>query len=45
MPAEVIMAITGHTTQKMMQKYLMIADKHKRSEMDKTWGSPLRKLK
>ena len=45
MKPEVIMSITGHKSYKMMQKYLKIADKHKRNEMDKTWGSPLRKIK
>jgi len=45
MRPEVVMAITGHTTYKMMQKYLKVADSTKRDEMDKTWGSPLRKLK
>ena len=42
MKPDVIMAITGHTTYKMMQKYLKIADAHKREEMDKVWGSSLR---
>ena len=42
MKPDVIMAITGHTTYKMMQKYLKIADTHKREEMDKAWGSSLR---
>ena len=42
MKPDVIMAITGHTTYRMMQRYLKIADEHKREEMDKTWGSPLR---
>lgn len=45
MSAEVIMSITGHTTYRMMQKYLKIADKQKRDEMDKVWGSNLRKIK
>lgn len=45
MKADVIMAITGHTTYKMMQKYLKIADEHKRDEMDKVWGNTLRKIK
>lgn len=45
MSAEVIMSITGHTTYRMMQKYLKIADKQKRDEMDKVWGSSLRKIK
>lgn len=42
MKPDVIMAITGHTTYRMMQKYLKIADEHKREEMDKTWGPALR---
>ena len=42
MKPDVIMAITGHTTYKMMQKYLKIADSFKREEMDKAWGSPLK---
>jgi integrase len=42
MKPDVIMAITGHTTYRMMQKYLKIADEHKREEMDKIWGSSLR---
>jgi len=29
----------------MMQKYLKIADEHKREEMDKVWGGPLRRVK
>ena len=45
MKPDVIMAITGHTTYKMMQKYLKIADNFKREEMDKAWGSPLKLLK
>ncbi len=45
MKPDVIMAITGHTTYRMMQRYLKIADEHKREEMDKTWGSPLRSIK
>lgn len=42
MKPDVIMAITGHSTYKMMQRYLKIADEHKREEMDKVWGSSLR---
>ena len=42
MQPDVIMAITGHTTYKMMQRYLKIADKHKREQMDKAWGTNLR---
>jgi integrase len=42
MKPDVIMAITGHSTYRMMQRYLKIADEHKREEMDKVWGSPLR---
>ena len=42
MKPDVIMAITGHTTYRMMQKYLKIADELKREEMDKVWGSPLK---
>ncbi len=45
MKAEVIMAITGHTTYRMMQKYLKIADEQKRTEVDMAWGSPLRQIK
>lgn len=45
MKPDVIMAITGHTTYRMMQKYLKIADEHKREEMDKVWGSSLRVVK
>jgi integrase len=41
----VIMSITGHSTFKMMQRYLKIAGEHRREEMDKAWGSPLRKIK
>jgi hypothetical protein len=29
----------------MMQKYLKIADEHKREEMDKVWGTALRIVK
>ena len=42
MKPDVIMAITGHKTYRMMQKYLRIADETKRDEMDKVWGSSLR---
>jgi len=42
MKPDVIMAITGHKTYRMMQKYLKIADETKRDEMDKVWGSSLR---
>jgi len=42
MRPEIIMAITGHTTYKMMSKYLKITSKSKRDEMDQIWGSPLR---
>jgi len=45
MKAEVIMKITGHTTHKMMNKYLKITDSHTRDEMDKVWGSSLRRVK
>lgn len=45
MSAEVIMSITGHTSYRMMQKYLKIADMQKRNEMEKAWGSSLRKIK
>jgi integrase len=45
MKPDVIMAITGHTTYRMMQRYLKIADKHKREEMDKAWGNSLRIIK
>jgi len=44
MKPDVIMAITGHKTYRMMQKYLKIADEHKREEMDKVWGSSLRMI-
>ena len=42
MKPENIMAITGHTTYRMMQKYLKIDYGHLRDEMDKVWGSSLR---
>ena len=45
MKPDVIMAITGHKTYRMMQRYLKIADTHKREEMDKVWGSNLRIVK
>ncbi len=45
MKPDVIMAITGHTIYRMMQKYLKIADEHIREEMDKVWGSSLRLVK
>ena len=45
MKPDVIMAITGHSTYRMMQRYLKIADEHKREEMDKVWGSSLRIVK
>ena len=45
MKPDVIMAITGHKTYRMMQKYLKIADDFKRDEMDKVWGGSLRRIK
>jgi integrase len=45
MKPDVIMSITGHKTYRMMQRYLKIADKHKRDEMDKAWGSNLKLVK
>ena len=45
MKPENIMAITGHTTYRMMQKYLKIDYNHLRDEMDKVWGSSLRIVK
>lgn len=42
MKPDVIMSITGHRTYRMMQRYLKIADKHKRNEMDKAWGTNLK---
>ncbi len=45
MPAAVVMDITGHSTYRMMQKYLKVAYNHKRDEMDKAWGSPLKQVK
>ncbi len=45
MKPDVIMAITGHTTYRMMQRYLKIANEHKREEMEKTWGGPLTQMK
>ena len=44
MKPDVIMAITGHKTYRMMQKYLKIADDTKREEMDKVWGSALKAI-
>ena len=37
-----IMTIIGHSGYRRMQKYLKIADKHKREETDKVLGSSLR---
>ena len=45
MPAAVVMDITGHSTYRMMQKYLKVAYNHKRDEMDKAWGSSLKQVK
>jgi len=45
MSPAVIMRITGHTTFRMMQKYLDMQDDFKREQMDKAFGSPLRKFK
>lgn len=42
---EVIMKITGHKTYRMMQRYLDIADKHVKDEMEKAWGGPLSLVK
>lgn len=42
MKPDVIMAITGHRSYRMMQRYLKIADKHKKEEMEKVWGSTLK---
>ncbi len=42
MEPAVIMSITGHSDYKMMKKYLKIADGHKREQVYKVWGSPLK---
>uniref|UniRef100_A0A7V2ZL52 Site-specific integrase n=1 Tax=Ignavibacterium album TaxID=591197 RepID=A0A7V2ZL52_9BACT len=42
MKPESIMAITGHKTYRMMQRYLKIGQEHIRSEMEKAWGRNLR---
>lgn len=42
MKPDVIMNITGYKTYRMMQSYLKIAEKHKKYEMAKVWGSGLR---
>ncbi len=42
MKPENIMRITGHSSYRMMQKYLKIDYSHLREEMDKVWGSPLK---
>lgn len=44
-PADVVMAITGHSTYKMMQRYLKVSYDHKRKEIDRAWGSPLKQVK
>lgn len=44
MSAEVIMSITGHADYRMMKRYLKIASSLKRDELEKAWGSPLRKV-
>lgn len=44
MKPESIMAITGHKTYRMMQRYLKIGQEHIRNEMEKAWGSNLRKI-
>ena len=44
MKPDVIMRITGHTTYRMMAKYLKIDDEHIREEMNKTWGSSLKAI-
>ncbi len=36
-PADVIMSITGHTTYRMMQKYLKVTYKHKREALRKAY--------
>lgn len=38
MKPDVIMSITGHSTYRMMQKYLKIDEPTKREEMQNTWG-------
>jgi len=45
MKPEVVMAITGHKSYRMMQKYLKITDETKRDEMEKIWGKSLRRVK
>ena len=45
MKPDVTMSITGHKTYRMTQRYLKIADKHKKDEMEKAWGSGLRLIK
>jgi len=45
MEPAVIMSITGHSDFKMMKKYLDISNNHKKQQMEKAWGSPLRVVK
>ena len=42
MKPELIRKITGHTTSRMMQKYVKIEYGNVRDEMDKVWGTNLR---
>ena len=37
-PPEVVMSITGHSTYKMMMRYLKIMDEQKYEEMNRAWG-------
>ncbi|MFA8342675.1 MAG: tyrosine-type recombinase/integrase [Rhodothermaceae bacterium] len=44
MKPDYIMKIVGHSDYRMMKKYLEIEDSEVRNEMDKAWGSSLRKV-
>lgn len=37
-PPEIVMEITGHSTYKMMKKYLKITNEQKREEMNRAWS-------
>ncbi|QNL49229.1 site-specific integrase [Olivibacter sp. SDN3] len=39
-PAETVMATSGHTDYKSFQRYVKVTEERKRNEMQKAWGAP-----
>lgn len=42
-PAETVMAITGHKSYSSFQRYVKVTEDRKRNEMEKAWGKPILK--